>query len=395
MGSTSPDGAGESRRTRVAEFLLAEICSAGVGLLAVWLSARVMRRVLDPAAEDRKRARARHDTIIARLLDSGVNARALTNLNTSEEALLHELVFPEDITLSFNNIGGLADVKESLRELVVLPMLYPRLFGLGSAQASNSKCGNLLSPPKGILLYGPPGTGKSCCASALAKESGANFLAISPSSLLSKWLGETEQIARAIFSLARRVSPTIVFIDEIDGLFRERSSSEHEAHKNLKSEFMQMWDGLAIDDGGAMVIVLGATNRPYDVDPAILRRMPRAFEVGLPTKADRVSILRKLTSDANIEPGLSFEAVAEATNGYSGSDLKELCRAAMMQPVREALCQAVKHAGQPEADPNVDNIDVRPLALADMLQARVDLTRTETQSQEYLLQSTVASYHAR
>lgn len=393
MGLRPAEGPGDGRRTRVVEFVLAELFSATVGLLAVWLSARVMRRVLDPSAEDRKRSKARRDAVVSRLLKTGVAPNALANLNATEEALMYDLVFPEDITVSFNDIGGLAKVKESLRELVVYPMLYPDVFGLGARPAAgDAKNGALLSPPKGILLYGPPGTGKSCCASALAKESGANFLALSPSSMLSKWLGETEQIARAVFSLARRVSPTIIFIDEVDGLFRERTSSEHEAHKNLKSEFMQLWDGLAVDDGGAMVVVLGATNRPYDVDSAILRRMPRAFEVGLPSKTDRLSILRKIMLNTATEPGLSLEDVAEVTSGYSGSDLKELCRAAMMQPVREALRKAAKQVRTSGSDPNLDTegISLRPLELRDILTAQADVTRTEVQSQEYLMQSSLS-----
>lgn len=381
----------------MAEFVLAELFSAGVGLLAVWLSARVMRRFLDPGAADRERSRSRREAIVARLLKTGVSPHALANLSATEEALMHDLVFPEDITVSFHDIGGLDKVKDSLRELVVYPMLYPGLFGLGggASSAGAAKGGALLSPPKGILLYGPPGTGKSCCASALAKESGANFLALSPSSLLSKWLGETEQIARAVFSLARRISPTIIFIDEVDGLFRERTSSEHEAHKNLKSEFMQLWDGLALDDGGAMVVVLGATNRPYDVDSAILRRMPRAFEVGLPSMEDRVAILRKLIVNTPTEPGLSLDDVAEVTEGYSGSDLKELCRAAMMEPVREALRETAKHVRASDSDvtANTDRISLRPLELRDILTAQADVTRTEVQSQEYLMQSALSRGH--
>jgi ATPase family AAA domain-containing protein 1 len=404
-GSSLAGGSGGGT-TRTLEFVLAELFTAGVGVLAVWLGAHVMRRVLDPAAEGRERARARREAVVNRLLKTGVDPRALVGLSPTEECLLHDLVFPEDIAVSFAHIGGLDEVKESLREIIVYPMLYPDLFGLGRAGAASPSpapgAGKLLSPPKGVLLYGPPGTGKSCCASALAKESGANFLALSPSSMLSKWLGETEQLARAVFSLARRVAPTIVFIDEIDGLFRERSSSEHEAHKNLKSEFMQMWDGLATDDCGAMVVVLGATNRPYDVDPAILRRMPRAFEVGLPSPSDRVAILRKLMSDADLEPAFSFERVAEVTEGYSGSDLKELCRAAMMQPVREALrvtAKAARIASESGQDcrstiPEGATTRLRPLALDDVLQARADVTRTEAQSQQYLLRSAVATRKA-
>lgn len=242
-------------------------------------------------------------------------------------------------------------------------------------------------------------------ASALAKESGCNFLALAPSSLLSKWLGESEQIASAVFSLARRVAPTIIFIDEIDGLFRERSSSEHEAHKNLKAEFMQCWDGLSKADGGAMVVVLGATNRPYDIDPAILRRLPRAFEVGLPTTLDRVAILDTLLADANLAEGFSKMKVAEATEGYSGSDLSELLRASMMQPVREALRKVTKAArlaedssrgGSSKRGSNFKPATptLRPLSVDDVLRARDEVTVTQAQSQQYMFKSAVATQQA-
>lgn len=433
----SPGGGGGSANSgaRAIQFILGELFTAGVGILAVWVGARVMRRMLDPSAEARERARERKEEVIRRLQQTGVPLAALQGMSPAEENLLFDLVFPEDITASFSDIGGMEKVKEAMREIVVYPLLYPSVYGMGpnAAGGSNSDlpggstssnlfgAGNLqkptgrsssrgpsalLAPPKGVLLYGPPGTGKTLLASALAKESGANFLALSPSSMLSKWLGETEQLARAVFALARRVQPTVIFIDEVDGLFRERSSSEHEAHKNLKAEFMQLWDGLATDQNGTMVIVLGATNRPYDVDPAILRRMPRAFEVGLPSQSERAAVLRRILSDAEVEPNFAYDRVAAVTEGYSGSDLKELCRAAMMQPVREALrataqaarrasaAAAATSAGPPLSSVPVEPAKLRPLELKDVLAAREDVSTTQTQSQEYLVKSMLSSGRA-
>lgn len=379
------------------QFMAAEMFTAGVCMVAVWVGAHIMRRVLDPAAEARERAKERRAAVMDRLLKSGVAPRSLEGMSRAEENLLYDLVFPEDITVSFASIGGLEDVKEALREMVVYPMMYPEVYGMGGKKGK----GKLLGPPKGVLLYGPPGTGKTLQASALAKESGCNFLALSPSSLLSKWLGESEMTASAVFSLARRVAPTIIFIDEIDGLFRERSSSEHEVHKNLKAQFMQDWDGLATDDGGATVIVLGATNRPYDIDPAILRRMPRAFEVGLPSAKDRVAILGTLLVDAELADGFSMAKIADATDGYSGSDLSELLRAAMMQPVREALrkvAKAVKAGGGAsqsgkKAIPQTPAL--RPLSVEDVLRARRETTVTQAQSQQYMFKSAIADQQAR
>lgn len=371
------------RSTRGFDFILRELFTAALGVLGIYVSTRIMKRVLDPNADARERMRGRRDAVLGRLQEAGVPSEALSGLSSAEEALLYDIVFPEDISASFHSIGGLGDVKESVKEIIVYPLLYPDVFRPPRSAGSSSGAAALLAPPKGVLLYGPPGTGKTLLAKALAKESGAVFLALSPSSLLSKWLGETEQIARAVFTLARRVQPTIVFIDEIDGLFRERQSSEHEAHKNLKAEFMQLWDGLSTDDAdGSQVVVLGATNRPYDVDPAILRRMPRAFEVGLPTTSERAAILRTMLAGVRVEVGFRFEDVAAVTQGYSGSDLKELCRAAMMQPVREAMRRA--RAAAFERVAGGDRKDLRPLTVEDVLAARRNVTRTEDQSADYL-----------
>lgn len=353
------------------QILTRELISAAFALAGVYVSAKVIKRVMDPNAEARERTRQRRELVIGRLLRTGVPREALTSISPSEELLLHDLIFPEDITSSFDSIGGLGNTKESLKELIVYPLMYPDVYQTGSA---------LLQPPKGILLYGPPGTGKTMLAKALAKESGANFLALSPSSLLSKWLGDTEQLARAVFSLARRVQPTIIFIDEVDGLFRERSSSEHEVHKNLKAEFMQLWDGLTSDSGVNQVIVLGATNRPYDVDPAILRRMPRPFEVGLPDESERTEILMKVLDGVKLDNAFKYQPVSRVTEGYSGSDLKELCRAAMMQPVRESLRVVARER---RAFGGRDRAKLRALTLDDVLLARREVNRTEDQSADY------------
>lgn len=374
-------------------FLSREVLSAVIALAGVYVSAKVIKRVMDPNSDARERMRQRREQVLTRLYRTGVPRDALRCLGPAEEVLLHDLVFPEDISSDFAAVGGLSGTKETLKELIVYPLLYPDVYRSGKAGASSS----LLCPPKGILLYGPPGTGKTMLAKALAKESGANFLALSPSSLLSKWLGDTEQLARAVFSLARRVQPTIIFIDEIDGLFRERSSQEHEAHKNLKSEFMQLWDGLTTDDRFNQVVVLGATNRPYDVDPAILRRMPRPFEVGLPNDNERVEILTKVLGDVELEAAFDYETVANVTMGYTGSDLKELCRAAMMHPVRESLRAAAKsrHMRVQGTASLMSGHDIflpmqpgksgplRPLTLNDVLEARREVTRTEDRSADY------------
>jgi SpoVK/Ycf46/Vps4 family AAA+-type ATPase len=168
----------------------------------------------------------------------------------------------------------------SLRESIIYPLLYPNLFTSSSS---------LLGAPKGVLLFGPPGCGKTMIAKALAKESGATFINIAASVLTNKWYGESNKLVAGLFSLARKTQPSIIFIDEIDSFLRERTKRDHEVTGMMKAEFMTLWDGLL--SGTDRILVLGATNRPNDIDSAILRRMPKRFGIGLPNREQREKIL--------------------------------------------------------------------------------------------------------
>ena len=229
----------------------------------------------------------------------------------------------------FGEVGTLSSVKDALREAVQLPLQYPGIFKRGSLQ----------KPCKGVLLFGPPGTGKTLLARAAAAECGACFLAVSPATVTSKWLGDGVRNVRAVFTLARKAAPAVIFIDEVDSLLGRRNShSEHEALREIKNEFMSQWDGLrSADDHGSQIMVLAATNRPQDLDEAVLRRFSRRLFVDLPDRGGREAILAVMLAEEELEEGLSIAEIAGRTDGFSGSDLKALCSAAAMRPVRELL----------------------------------------------------------
>jgi len=282
---------------------------------------------LDPNRQTSKAAIERKKELASRL------GRPNLDTNVYEDVIASDVANPDHIDVTFNSIGGLEDVKRSLYELVILPLVRPELFARGK----------LLQPAKGVLLFGPPGTGKTLLAKALAKESGACFINVRSSTLQSKWFGDAQKLVSAVFTLAWKLQPSIIFIDEIDSFLGTRKSGEHEATSTMKTEFMTLWDGFNTDDN-AQVMVLGATNRPWDVDEAILRRLPRAFEVGLPNKEQRAQVLGVTLKGENLEPGFitpdqscPLWKIADETEGFSGSDLRDLCKQAAYGPVRDFL----------------------------------------------------------
>ncbi|XP_075657467.1 uncharacterized protein LOC142627481 isoform X2 [Castanea sativa] len=271
-----------------------------------------------------------------------------------ESNFISAVVPPGEIGVKFDDIGALEDVKKALNELVILPMRRPELFSHG----------NLLRPCKGILLFGPPGTGKTLLAKALATEAGANFISITGSTLTSKWFGDAEKLTKALFSFASKLSPVIIFVDEVDSLLGARGGSfEHEATRRMRNEFMAAWDGLRSKDS-QKILILGATNRPFDLDDAVIRRLPRRIYVDLPDAENRMKILRIFLSQEILEPDFSFEQLAYATEGYSGSDLKNLCIAAAYRPVQELL-EEEKKGSKSDVAPAL-----RALSLDDLIQSK-------------------------
>ncbi|XP_037047084.1 spastin isoform X2 [Bradysia coprophila] len=234
--------------------------------------------------------------------------------------------------VEWNDIAGQEIAKQALQEMVILPSVRPELFT------------GLRSPAKGLLLFGPPGNGKTLLARAVATECSATFFNISAASLTSKYVGDGEKLVRALFAIAREMQPSIIFIDEVDSLLSERSSSEHEASRRLKTEFLVEFDGLPSNPESDRVVVLAATNRPQELDEAALRRFPKRVYVSLPDLNTRELLLKRLLAKQGSP--LSADAakrLAVCTEGYSGSDLTALAKDAALEPIRELNVEQVKN----------------------------------------------------
>ncbi|KAI9704866.1 MAG: hypothetical protein M1836_006646 [Candelina mexicana] len=221
-------------------------------------------------------------------------------------------------------------------------------------------------------------------AKALAHESGACFINLHISTLTEKWYGDSNKLVNAVFSLARKLQPSIVFIDEIDAVLGTRRSGEHEASGMVKAEFMTHWDGLASANTSGepqRIVVLGATNRIQDIDEAILRRMPKKFPVPLPTSSQRRRILNLVLRDTKTESsGLDIDYLVRIMAGMSGSDIKEACRDAAMGPVRE-LIRNKRDRGEQMEQMEVE--DVRGLKTEDFFSKKggVGLIRSNLKDQ--------------
>ncbi len=235
-------------------------------------------------------------------------------------------VFVEIPKVTWDDVGGLEDVKREIIEAVEWPLKYPEKF---------KKFG--IKPPKGVLLYGPPGTGKTLIAKAVANESEANFISIKGGQLLSKWLGESEKAVRKIFRKARQVAPCIIFFDEIDAIAQMRGIDEgSRAVERVLNQLLTEMDGLEELHG---VVVIGATNRPDILDPALLRpgRFDRLVFVKPPDKKSRLAIFRIHTRDMPLADDVDLEELAELTEGYVGADIEAICREAVMLAIRENI----------------------------------------------------------
>eukprot|EP01028_Stygiella_incarcerata_P014456 TRINITY_DN964_c0_g1_i1.p1 TRINITY_DN964_c0_g1~~TRINITY_DN964_c0_g1_i1.p1 ORF type:complete len:553 (+),score=176.54 TRINITY_DN964_c0_g1_i1:92-1750(+) len=240
------------------------------------------------------------------------------------ELVLMELIDRSPM-ISWNDIAGLEFAKKCVQEIIVWPMKRPDLFT------------GLRGPPKGVLLFGPPGTGKTLIGKAIASETGAKFFAISASSLMSKWVGEAEKMVRTLFCVARALEPSVVFVDEIDSLLSQRSSEEMESTRRVKTEFLVQLDG-ASSGGEDRVLVIGATNRPQELDEAARRRLVKRLYIPLPNSAARKQLVKNLfKGQKHSLQEEEIDIVVERSKGYSGADLRALCSEAAMSPIRDLM----------------------------------------------------------
>ncbi|MBW3583374.1 MAG: CDC48 family AAA ATPase [Euryarchaeota archaeon] len=243
-----------------------------------------------------------------------------------EPSALREFMI-EVPTISWDDVGGLDEVKQSLREAVEWPLNNPEAFDrLG------------IRPPRGILLYGPPGTGKTLVAKAVANESGANFLSVKGPEVLSKWVGESEKAVREIFKKAKQSAPSIVFLDEIDSIAPRRGAFEGSSHvtESVVNQLLTSVDGLESLEG---VVIIGATNRPDIIDPGLLRagRFDRLLHVKAPEEKGRKKILEVHMKSMPLNADVDVDEIAGITKGYVGSDIESLCREAAILALREDI----------------------------------------------------------
>uniref|UniRef100_A0A8V0XSD1 Spastin n=1 Tax=Gallus gallus TaxID=9031 RepID=A0A8V0XSD1_CHICK len=283
-------------------------------------------------------ARKKKDTKVFRNVDSN-----LANL------ILNEIV-DSGPAVKFDDIAGQELAKQALQEIVILPSLRPELFT------------GLRAPARGLLLFGPPGNGKTMLAKAVAAESNATFFNISAASLTSKYVGEGEKLVRALFAVARELQPSIIFIDEVDSLLCERREGEHDASRRLKTEFLIEFDGVQ-SSGEDRILVMGATNRPQELDDAVLR-----YQNLFSYMSTRLILLKNLLSKQG-SPLTQKELaqLARMTDGYSGSDLTALAKDAALGPIRELKPEQVK---------NMSASEMRNIKLSDFTESLKKIKRS-------------------
>ncbi|KAB1218612.1 Katanin p60 ATPase-containing subunit A1 [Morella rubra] len=282
-------------------------------------------------------------------------------------AMLERDVLETSPGVRWDDVAGLSEAKRLLEEAVVLPLWMPEYFQ------------GIRRPWKGVLMFGPPGTGKTLLAKAVATECGTTFFNVSSATLASKWRGESERMVRCLFDLARAYAPSTIFIDEIDSLCNSRGASgEHESSRRVKSELLVQVDGVnnssTSEDGTRkIVMVLAATNFPWDIDEALRRRLEKRIYIPLPNFESRKELIRINLKTVEVAPDVDIDDVARRTDGYSGDDLTNVCRDASLNGMRRKI--AGKTRDEIKNMPK-DEISKDPVAMCDFEEALVKVQRS-------------------
>ena len=235
---------------------------------------------------------------------------------------ISSVIVREKPNVKWEDVAGMEEAKRALREAIILPMSRPDLFK------------GARKPWKGILMYGPPGCGKTYLCKAVASEVDSTFFSVSAANLISKWLGESEKLVNELYERAVEEAPSIIFFDEIDALAGTRGgSSEGEAMRRVKTQLLQAVEGFATGD--ELLVTVGATNTPWDIDAAMRRRFERRVYITLPTVEAREVMFAIHTKGIPLNADVDFKELASITGGYTAADIALLCREALMQPIRE------------------------------------------------------------
>nr|XP_055088996.1 katanin p60 ATPase-containing subunit A-like 2 isoform X2 [Symphalangus syndactylus] len=277
-------------------------------------------------------------------------------------AVVSRDIYLHNPNIKWNDIIGLDAAKQLVKEAVVYPIRYPQLFT------------GILSPWKGLLLYGPPGTGKTLLAKAVATECKTTFFNISASTIVSKWRGDSEKLVRVLFELARYHAPSTIFLDELESLMSQRGTApggEHEGSLRMKTELLVQMDGLARSED--LVFVLAASNLPWELDCAMLRRLEKRILVDLPSREARQAMIYHWLPPVSksraleLHTELEYSVLSQETEGYSGSDIKLVCREAAMRPVRKIFDALENHQSESSDLPGIQLDTVTTADFLDVL----------------------------
>ncbi|CAA7403645.1 unnamed protein product [Spirodela intermedia] len=296
-------------------------------------SASPRTRITSPKASDSRKVvsesslSARSSSTPQKQLISAGNSKSsqedLKNYDAKLVEIINTSIVDRSPAVRWDDVAGLEKAKQSLLEMVILPTKRRDLFR------------GLRRPARGLLLFGPPGNGKTMLAKAVASESEATFFNVSASSLTSKWVGEAEKLVKTLFMIAVSRQPSVIFMDEIDSIMSTRLASENDSSRRLKSEFLVQFDGVASNPND-LVIVIGATNKPQELDDAVIRRLVKRIYVPFPDEKVRTVLLKNQLKGRDFSlPGNDLQRLVRETEGYSGSDLQALCEEAAMMPLRE------------------------------------------------------------